>query len=81
MAKKRDIFARNGARPATEPGQKIGQGALAAHARLGLAELRNAASLNPQPAAEVQRSAQPQPQQQARPPQQTRPQPQRGRSM
>ena len=77
MAKKRDIFARHGARPATAPGQKIGQGALAAQARLGLAELRNAASLNPQPAAEVQRSAQPQ----ARPPQQTRPQPQRGPSL
>ena len=71
MAKKQDIFARHGARPATAPGQKIGQGALAAQARLGLAELRNAASLNPQPAAEVQRSAQPQ----------TRPQPQRGPSL
>ena len=77
MAKKQDIFARHGARPAKEPGRKIGQNAAQNMARLGLAELRNAASLNPQPAAEVQRSAQPQ----ARLPQQTRPQPQRGPSL
>ena len=80
MAKKQDIFARHGARPATEPGRKIGQNALGNMARLGLAELRNAASLAPQPAAEVQQQARPQ-QQQARPQQQTRTQQQRGPSL
>jgi hypothetical protein len=68
MAKKQDIFARNGARPAAAPAPKIGQNAAGNMVRLGMAEIRNAASLNPQPAAEVQRSAQhqqprPQPQQ------------------
>ena len=39
---KKDLFERNGARPAKQPRQKFGAGHMAAMARLGLRELRNA---------------------------------------
>lgn len=49
-----DIFERNGARPAREPGRKIGQGHAQAMARLGLRELRNAANPSPQSVADTE---------------------------
>jgi hypothetical protein len=60
-----DIFERHGARAAREPGRKLGQGAVGHMARLGLHELRNAASHAPQPLPEPPRA---QPVQQPRPP-------------
>jgi hypothetical protein len=47
-----DIFERNGARPASEPGRKLGQGHFGAMARLGMKELRNAANPSPQSVAD-----------------------------
>lgn len=47
-----DIFERHGARPAREPGRKIGEGTLGRMARLGLDELRNASGQAARPAAE-----------------------------
>lgn len=65
-----DVFQRNGARPATAPGRKIGQGAAAHMGKLGLEEIRNATSLSPQPQVETPQQTP----QQAKPPQQTKPQ-------
>jgi hypothetical protein len=64
-----DIFERNGAKPAREPGRKIGQGALGRKAKLGLEELRTAAGHAPQPLVEPPRA---QPVQQPRPAERSR---------
>ncbi len=43
-----DVFERNGAQPAHQPGRKIGQDHAAHMAQLGLQELRNTAGPGPQ---------------------------------
>jgi hypothetical protein len=56
-----DVFERNGARPARQPGRKIGQDFPGYMLKLGAQELRNATSPAPQPAVEPARVPPPQP--------------------